>query len=163
MRNRRLQAELQKLMQLNDMSDLIQVEPVRGQLDRYAVTFNCRGLMWPEGAAGPAITARHQCEIYLHLDFPRKPPQIKWLTEIFHPNILPPRQNGGVCIGSWTPAETLDHLVVRLFEMVQMKNYSVHDALDLRAAAWAKQHIAQFPLDNRHAHRAEDVFEIELA
>ncbi|HEY3267036.1 MAG TPA: ubiquitin-conjugating enzyme E2 [Armatimonadota bacterium] len=146
-RSLRLQADGRRLQELGQRSTLISVQPQNALGDRYRVTYSCRGLVWLPGAPGPAVTSHHEMEIYLHLDYPRLPPRIQWLTEIFHPNILPPRRNGGVCIGRWSPAETLDQLVIRIGEMVQYKNFSTSDALDTNAAAWVAAHRSAFPVD----------------
>jgi ubiquitin-protein ligase len=148
-RERRLRVEAARMAELSRRSSLIDVEPLGDTLDRYRVTFRCKGLFWQDGAAAPSTTARHVLEIYLHKDFPRRPPQLLWKTEIFHPNMLSPRRNGGVCIGSWSPAEGLDDLVVRIGEMVQMKRYGLIDPLDPAAAEWVKSYAGSFPLDDR--------------
>lgn len=148
-RERRLLTDREKMQALQLSSDLIHVSEISPDCDRYKVSFCCRGLIWMPGALAPSISANHRCEIYLHLNYPRTPPQVVWLTQIFHPNILPPQQNGGVCIGHWSPAETLDQLCIRLAEMVQMKNFNVNDPLNPTAANWARANISKFPVDNR--------------
>lgn len=149
MRERRLKIEWEKMKELQQNSDMISFSLAGAELDKYIVSFKCKGLFWLPGAIAPSVSINHKCEIYLHLNYPRNPPQLKWLTEIFHPNILPPSQNGGVCIGSWTPAETLEQLCVRLAEMIQMKNYNINDPLNITAALWAKENTRNFPVDDR--------------
>jgi ubiquitin-protein ligase len=78
----------------------------------------------------------HRCDIYLHLDYPRRPPVVTWLTPIFHPNILDPERNGGVCIGSWSAAESLADLCMRLRDLVTYRSINAQDALNLDAASW---------------------------
>lgn len=78
----------------------------------------------------------HRCDIYLHLDYPRRPPVVTWLTPIFHPNILGPERNGGVCLGSWSAAESLADLCVRLRDLVSYRSVNPQDALNLDAASW---------------------------
>jgi len=115
-------------------------------LDKYVVRFSCLSLIWLENANSPSFSNRHELELYLHKDYPRTPPQLTWLTNIFHPNILPPNKNGGVCIGSWAPSETLGQLCLRIIDILQYKNYSITDALDKEAAVWIKEHEEMFPL-----------------
>ena len=149
LRQKRLEVDMLKLKAIASASPLIDVDCSVGAPERYRITYYCKGLLWMPGAVGPSITSRHIMDVYLHIQYPRTPPQLTWRTDIFHPNILPPASNGGVCIGSWTPAETLDQLIVRIAEMVQMKNYSVSDALNREAAAWVSLHLDLFPLDRR--------------
>jgi ubiquitin-protein ligase len=82
----------------------------------------------------------HRCNCYLHRDYPRRPPILTWLTPVFHPNILGPERNGGVCIGSWSAAEGLADLCGRLLDLVAYRDLNEGDALDLEAAAWVRYH-----------------------
>jgi ubiquitin-protein ligase len=61
---------------------------------------------------------------------------VTWLTPIFHPNILGPERNGGVCIGSWSAAESLADLCMRLRDLVTYRSVNADDALNLDAAGW---------------------------
>ena len=85
-------------------------------------------------AAG-IVVARgiHRCAIYLHLDYPRRPPVVAWQTPIMHPNILPPQRNGGVCIGSWGAGESLADLTRRLVDLVTYRAFNINDALNVPA------------------------------
>jgi Ubiquitin-conjugating enzyme len=85
---------------------------------------------------GLALRAMHRCAVYLHLDYPRRPPVITWLTPILHPNILPPERNGGVCIGAWSASESLRDLVERVLDLVSYRAFNVKDALDPDVARW---------------------------
>lgn len=149
LRVKRLFAEWERMQMLNSNSKLITIESYGNPPEKYIITYHCKGLIWIEGNSGPSISHRHQIEMYLHKDFPRLPPQLKCLTNIFHPNILPSHKNGGVCIGNWSPAETLDQLCLRIGEMIQYRNYNINDALDIEAARWSAKHLNSFPLDNR--------------
>lgn len=82
----------------------------------------------------PVLRTVHRCSIYLHSDYPRRPPVISWLTPIFHPNILPPDRNGAVCIGSWSAGESLADLVERVIDMVSYRSFNTEDALNKQAA-----------------------------
>lgn len=148
-RQRRLLSDHQALLDLASRNQLVEVQTTSASLDRYTVTYRCRGLLWLPERPRPSVTTEHRVDIYLHANYPRLPPRLRWLTDIFHPNILPPSMNGGVCIGKWTPAETLARLVIRIGEMVQYKNFSTSDALNLRAAAWADQNRHVLPVDDR--------------
>lgn len=147
-RQRRLNSDREALLDLARDNAMISVDVISGSGDRYRVRYRCKGLLWLPGLPRPSITTQHELEVYLHVNYPRLPPRLQWLTDIFHPNILPPAMNGGVCIGRWTPSERLDRLVVRIGEMVQYKNYSAKDALNLQAAAWAEQNALALPVDD---------------
>jgi ubiquitin-protein ligase len=148
-RLRRLHADLAAMMELAHASELITFITEGNPPDRYQVTYICRGLYWPEGARRPSISMNHVAEFYLHRDYPRRPPQITWRTPLFHPNILSVEQGGAVCIGAWSPAETLADLVIRVGEMVQYKQYNPDDVLNREAAAWVEAHADKLPIDDR--------------
>jgi ubiquitin-protein ligase len=82
----------------------------------------------------------HRCDAFLHLEYPRRPPVLTWLTPVFHPNLLPPARNGGVCVGSWSAAESLADLCRRLVRLVSYAAINPADALDVEAGAWATHH-----------------------
>ncbi len=145
----RLYADWEAMKRLTGESPLFRVLSWGTPPERYVVTLSCRGLVKSPDALQPTVSSEHQFEIYLHEHYPRIQPRLTWLTDIFHPNILSPRQNGGVCIGTWTPAESLDQLCVRIAEMVQFKSYNPNDALNLEAADWVRRHPTQLPIDTR--------------
>lgn len=104
----------------------------------YHLMFNVAGLaLNADGRV--AVRGLHRCDVYLHLDYPRRPPVVTWLTPIWHPNLLPPERNGGVCIGAWSPSESLADLCRRLSDMVAYRALNPDDALDPEAASWARE------------------------
>ncbi len=149
MRHKRLAKDYEAMCRLSKNSELINIECDGACPDKYKVYYSCRSLIWINGNTSPSYSNRHELEIYLHKEYPRKPPLLKWLTSIFHPNILPPQKNGGVCIGWWTPAETLDQLCLRIGEMLQYRTYNLKDPLDEDAASWIKLNTDMLPVDKR--------------
>ncbi len=149
MREKRLIKDYEAMTNLHRVSRLVDVESAGLRNERYKVIYFCKSLIWVEKNKGPSYSNRHELEIYLHKEYPRRPPALKWLTNIFHPNILPPQKNGGVCIGWWTAAETLDTLCVRIGEMLQYKTLNLSDPLDEDAAAWIKKNMDILPVDMR--------------
>jgi Ubiquitin-conjugating enzyme len=106
--------------------------------ENYTVMFSVPGLGL-DRAGMPVLRTVHRCSIYLHRDYPRRAPVISWLTPVYHPNLLGPERNGGVCIGAWSASESLADLVQRLAELVSFRSYNVNDALDKKAAAWVRK------------------------
>jgi ubiquitin-protein ligase len=107
--------------------------------DRYLIAFEADGLA-PGVGGRPELQREHRVACYLHLDYPRHAPLLVWQTPIFHPNILGPERHGAVCLGSWSPSESLADLCRRLIELAAWRSFSVADALDPAAAEWATQH-----------------------
>jgi len=93
-RLRRLHADLIAMMELVKVSDFVTFDPAGNPPDRYRVVYTCNGLRLPEGEAEPLVLDHHVADFYLHLEYPRRPPQILWRTPIFHPNILSADRGG---------------------------------------------------------------------
>lgn len=149
-RRRRLENDHEKMKVLREQSGFVYFEAEGEPPERYIVRFTCRGLVMKDGK--PVNSEEHAVEIYLPAEYPTKPPQLKWLTQIFHPNILGNDHEwhpGKVCLGGWAPSQFLDELCIKLGEMVQYRNYSVHSPLNTEAAVWAEKHKRMLPVDKR--------------
>ena len=111
----------------------------------YRITYGVRGLYV---ASGGDIFDRtsHVMEVNLTLDYPRRAPQCRMLTPVFHPNF----DDTAVCIGDfWAPAESLDDLVIRIGRMIAYQEYNTHSPLNGMAARWAEENRRLFPIDRR--------------
>jgi peroxin-4 len=80
----------------------IQLSPVEGNLN------NWRGFV--QGPAGtPFAKGRFELEIIVPSSYPLAPPNIRFTTKIFHPNVHP--KTGEICLdilkNAWSPAWTL--------------------------------------------------------
>jgi len=142
----RLRIQQEKLMQLADRSDLIEVEvvdPTPGwPAEKYIITYRCKGIARINHDREPEYSWLHRMEMYLSDDYPVTEPYLKFLTPIWHPNIAStePRQ---VCTDhtkSWWVGKDLDELVEKIGEMVQYKSYHAEWVApfpkDLEAAQW---------------------------
>ncbi len=169
-RMRRLRADLLLMNELAAQSDLIEFTSKSAKRglppERYIVTYKCRGIVGVDKNGKPKIRRKHQVEIYLHNQYPQRWPGMKWLTQIWHPNIN--HINKTVCIDAawWTASRSLDRLVLMIGEMVQYKNF--HDdptkppfPWDPEAARWSRAYRAKhpdaFPVDRRELLRPERV------
>lgn len=133
-RSRRLLSDLRQMEELA-RNGSVTFRTEGSPPDVYHVMLNGPGLAL-SGDGQLTVRNLHRCDVYLHLDYPRRPPVVTWLTPIFHPNILGPERNGGVCIGSWSAAESLADLCVRLRDLVTYRSVNAQDALNLDAASW---------------------------
>jgi ubiquitin-protein ligase len=85
----------------------------------------------------------HQTEVFLPLDYPRRPPFCRMLTPVFHPNIDPQK----ICIGDhWSAAQSLPQLIIRIAEMLCYQSYNTKSPLNAKAAAWAEHNFSRLPL-----------------
>jgi ubiquitin-protein ligase len=111
----------------------------------YRFTYRVKGLyVDPNGN----ILARntHLLEVNLSLGYPRRAPQCRMLTPVFHPNF----DDSTVCIGDfWAASEGLDDLVIRIGRMIAYQEYNSKSPLNGLAAKWAAQNPHFLPIDAR--------------
>jgi hypothetical protein len=75
----------------------------------------------------------HLLEVNLSLGYPRRAPQCRMLTPVFHPNF----DDSMVCIGDfWAPSEGLDDLIIRIGRMIAYQEFNTKSPLNGLAAKW---------------------------
>jgi len=112
----------------------------------FHLMFEAPGLA-KQGPSALTVRSMHRCDVYLHRDYPRRPPVFAWQTPIFHPNILGPESNGGVCIGSWSASESLADLTVRIIALASYRAFNADDPLNREAAEWIIENDVAAPAD----------------
>ncbi len=145
-RIRRLMLDEQRLGSLLQNWPLIQITGRAGMPPEiYRITYNLRGLhVSPTGD----ILERdsHILEINLTLGYPRRAPQCRMLTPVFHPNF----DDSMVCVGDfWAASEGLDDLILRIGRMITYQEYNTKSPLNGLAAKWAVQNANLLPIDLR--------------
>jgi ubiquitin-protein ligase len=145
-RLRRLQADYSSVWHAFNGNPVITLAGAEGDPpERYYIDFHLAGLV-PQGEEGFVPGTDHRAEIYLPMDYPRRPPICRMLTPVYHPNIDPQK----ICIGDhWSAGQTLPQLISRIAEMICYQSYNVKSPLNARAAAWAAQNLAMLPLEKR--------------
>jgi ubiquitin-protein ligase len=146
-RIRRLTLDYELLKKLLGGSSLVQISGVAGlPPEIYRFTYSLKGLyVSPTGE----ILEResHLLEVNLTLDYPRRAPQCRMLTPIFHPNF----DETSVCIGDfWAASEGLDDLILRIGRMIAYQEYNTKSPLNGLAAKWAAEHTELLPIDPRN-------------
>ena len=110
--------------------------------DKYIFEIRVNGLV-PAKDNSFVVRNLHKVEVFLPLDYPRRPPFCRMVTPLFHPNIDPQK----ICIGDhWSAGQTLDQLVIRIAEMLCYQSYNVKSPLNAKAAAWAQKNFSRLPL-----------------
>jgi len=112
----------------------------------YRIAYHLKGLYV---AVNGQILERlaHVMEINLSLGYPRRAPQCRMLTPVFHPNF----DDAQVCIGDfWAASEGLDDLVVRIGRMICYQEFNTKSPLNGLAAKWVEQNAALLPIDTRN-------------
>src|SRR5450432_3807253 len=111
----------------------------------YRFTYNLGGL-YVSGSGEILERDTHLLEVNLTLGYPRRAPQCRMLTPVFHPNF----DDSMVCIGDfWAASEGLDDLIVRIGRMIAYQEYNTKSPLNGLAAKWAAQHAELLPIDAR--------------
>lgn len=149
-RVRRLENDHKSMEKLRLLSSLIDFTAYGLPPEKYVITFRCKGLIWKNGC--PVFSSNHQVELYMGNEYPTQQPHLKWLTPIFHPNILGSDNQyypGKVCLGKWAPSMFLSDLCIKLAEMIQYKNYDIQSPLNINAAVWANENKHLLPIDKR--------------
>jgi ubiquitin-protein ligase len=125
---------------------LIQITGTAGMPPEvYRFAYNFKGLfVSPAGEIQERSV--HHLEVNLSLGYPRRAPQCRMLTPVFHPNF----DDSTVCIGDfWAASEGLDDLIIRIGRMIAYQEYNTKSPLNGLAAKWAEQHAQFFPVDTR--------------
>jgi len=145
-RIRRLKLDHDQMVQKFAGWPVIQITGTAGMPPEvYRFAYNIKGLFV---AANGEILERqqHHLEVNLSLGYPRRAPQCRMLTPVFHPNF----DDSTVCIGDfWAASEGLDDLIIRIGRMIAYQEYNTKSPLNGLAAKWAEQHAQLFPVDPR--------------
>ena len=143
-RLRRLRADADRLMAFLEGNQHIKmIEAVGTPPERYVLEYHLDGLV-PSEDGSPRTGDVHRAEVFLPLDYPRRPPFCRMTTPVFHPNIDPQK----ICIGDhWSAGQSLVELVARIAQMICYQSYNTQSPLNGLAAAWVTEHAAQVPLE----------------
>ena len=145
-RIRRLKLDYDQMVQKFAGWPLIQITGTAGMPPEvYRFAYNIKGLfVSPTGEIQER--AQHYLEVNLSLGYPRRAPQCRMLTPVFHPNF----DDATVCIGDfWAASESLDDLIIRIGRMISYQEYNTKSPLNGLAAKWAAQNSHLLPIDPR--------------
>jgi ubiquitin-protein ligase len=111
----------------------------------YRFTYRVKGL-YVDSTGNILERNTHLLEVNLSLGYPRRAPQCRMLTPVFHPNF----DDSTVCIGDfWAASESLDDLIIRIGRMIAYQEYNTKSPLNGLAAKWAAQNASLLPIDAR--------------
>lgn len=143
-RTRRLKLDYDTLMRRFADSSVIRITGTAGlPPEMYQFQYRLKGIyVNPAGEILERDT--HVLEVQLSLEYPRRAPQCRMLTPVFHPNF----DDASVCIGDfWAASEGLDDLVIRIGRMIAYQEYNTRSPLNGLAAKWAAEHTNLLPID----------------
>ena len=145
-RIRRLKLDYEQLQQRLAGWPVIRIAGTAGlPPEIYRFQYTLRGL-YVAGDGAILERAEHLLEVNLSLGYPRRAPQCRMLTPVFHPNF----DESSVCIGDfWAASESLDDLIIRIGRMIAYQEYNTKSPLNGLAAKWAAQNSHLLPVDSR--------------
>jgi ubiquitin-protein ligase len=146
-RTRRLLLDHQTLVSRLTDWPLIEISGTAGMPPEiYRFTYHVKGLYVADN--GEILERNvHVLEVNLSLGYPRRAPQCRMLTPVFHPNF----NESMACIGDfWAASEGLDDLVIRVGRMIAYQEYNTKSPLNGLAAKWATQNANLLPVDPRN-------------
>lgn len=145
-RIRRLKLDQEQLAKRFAGWPLIQITGTAGMpAEVYRFVYHIKGL-YVSATGDIQERDQHHLEVNLSLGYPRRAPQCRMLTPVFHPNF----DDASVCIGDfWAASEGLDDLVIRIGRMIAYQEYNTKSPLNGLAAKWAEQHVNLFPIEPR--------------
>jgi ubiquitin-protein ligase len=145
-RIRRLRADYDQIQNAFNAHPFIRIISVEGEPpEKYTVELKVVGLIELDNTGDVHTQAVHCAEVFLPLDYPRRPPFARMITPVFHPNIDPQK----ICIGDhWSAGQSLALLITRIAEMICFQSYNVKSPLNAKAAAWAEKNADHLPLQS---------------
>jgi ubiquitin-protein ligase len=148
-RIRRLRNDLLALERLQSESSVFRFKAQGNPPQLYRIHLKGKSLWRVRGQVRSHDS--HHVEIKLGASYPRTMPEIRWITQIYHPNIS---EIGMVCLGGygtyWVPSVQLDELCNMLWDMARYHNYDIRSPYNRDAALWvASQTTFLFPIDPR--------------
>ena len=148
----RLAAELELMRALAAKSGILEFETDGDPPKEYKVKFLGRGIgRLVHSGKEVEYVELHQVQIRLGYAYPEQPPEIRWLTPIFHPNIS---VIGHVrlddCGLPWHEEITLDVVCERLWDVARGAYVDLDKSNNYTAKKWfAEQKVVTLPADLR--------------
>ncbi len=151
-RQARLAADLEALQALKQASAIFDFSPTGTPPDRYQITFHGRGLCRPMAPLAPLeVIEEHRCELRLPYSYPSRPPDVRWVTPIFHPNVSFSGYINLRDIGlPWEAELGLDVVCERLWDVARFATLNLERASNFAAKSHFQQQTElTLPVDDR--------------
>ena len=144
---RRLQADYEKVLRIESNSGgALRIIRTSGTPPTtYVIEYRCPSLV-KTSTGQIEIRNVHQVEIYLGMNYPMQKPTARMLTPVYNPHVF---ESDAICLGNvWTPAETLDTLILRIGALLQLdpKVLDPNSLANRDAYFWITQNPGKVPL-----------------
>ena len=151
-REQRLATDLETLRALKKSSSIFDFECTGDPPDRYTLIFRGRGISHDTSPSKDIeYVELHRCDLRLSYSYPDRPPDIRWRTATFHPNIsLSGFINTKDIRLPWEKALTLDVLCERLWDVIRLAFIDLEKSPNYAARSWFEENSNfQVPVDHR--------------
>ncbi|MDP6554783.1 MAG: ubiquitin-conjugating enzyme E2 [Pirellulaceae bacterium] len=151
-RHERLAAELEAMRALKKATSILDFEFTGDPPDRYSITLRGKGISRDTSPrADVEFVKFHKIDVRLPFSFPRRPPDIRWITPIFHPNIS---FSGFINLKDvglpWDQDLGLDVVCERLWDVARLQYMDLSKATNYAAKNWFDdESTLQLPVDDR--------------
>ena len=151
-RDDRLWAELEGLRSLKRQSSIFDFEYEGDPPDNFTVTFTGRGIAGVQSDSDEAmISEAHEIQIQMAYLYPKREPDLKWVSPIYHPNV----SNSGFVdledIGlEWNEELTIEIICERLWDVIRLAHLDFEKSSQMAAKDWFKNKLnLKLPIDAR--------------
>lgn len=151
-RDDRLLEDLESLRALKRQSTILDFDSTGEPPDRYTLIFRGAGISRESSAqAQVEFLDLHRCALRLPYSYPERPPDVRWLTPIFHPNISFSGFLNLKDIGlPWDNSIGLDLVCERLWDVARMAYVELQLTTNYSAKSWFESpHGLRLPVDAR--------------
>lgn len=152
-RRERIRDEWKRLQALEQSSSILAIKPGSGDPpERFTLVFHGKGLVRTSAAQTDVkLIDMHRIELRLPYAYPDVPPDVRWLTSIFHPNVsfsgFIRLQDVGVV---WDDPVALDVICERLWDVARLAYVNLENATNYQAKGWIEtQQQWDLPVDRR--------------
>ena len=150
-RSDRLVAEFGQMRALAEESSILDFESLGDPPEEYTLTLRGKGINQPPPGEDIGYVEQHNVLIRFGYFYPSEPPEVRWLTPIFHPNIA---STGRVqlqdCGLEWKEEITLDVICERLWDLARGAYVDLEKFGNCAANSWfTDKSIVALPLDDR--------------
>lgn len=151
-RAERLKRDWETLQALMLQSTIFEVTASGEPPDQYRVLFKGKGLARDPGPAGDAkVVEQHEIELRLPYSYPDRPPDVRWLSPLHHPNVS---FSGFVNFRElgldWNNTVGLDVVLDRLWDVARFAYVEREPCSNVAARNWLDGQAAlALPVDER--------------
>jgi len=120
--------------------------------DRYTLTFRGKGLARDASAQSDVTSIElHQIDLRMPYSYPSSPPDIRWLTPLWHPSVSFSGFVNLADVGiAWTKDVPIDAVCERLWDIARGAFANPHKAANYAAKNWFEKECPyQLPIDPR--------------